>query len=242
MPTLAAIVSKAVFEPILKQLDLREGRVWPTDRYTSQVKALEALRTDGRLMLFTVRPPDEQLWLVAVLEQPKSKQGAWQAAPNVVPIRDVSALKKKLHFANGLALPTKAGVLAMSMQTPRVLDDASVALLLGGPVKGASAQSDSLPLMVHLWRETRSPRVAAVVERLGTSRPPLTSGAGAAALAEWAAIEKTREPDDVPRLLAAFRGVPSAELARRITLMAKRDDPRVITALLALLAEPPFTS
>ena len=41
------------------------------DRYVSANKGLEPLADGGRLYLVTVRPPNEALWLVAVLEQPK---------------------------------------------------------------------------------------------------------------------------------------------------------------------------
>ncbi len=140
MPTLAAIVSKAVFEPILKQLDLREGRVWPTDRYTSQVKALEALRSDGRLMLFTVRPPDEQLWLVAVLESPKHDGKAWVAKANTRPIANISSLRGSIRFTSDTGISATKGALGMSLQTPRQLTDEDVAMMLGSAPAPASAK------------------------------------------------------------------------------------------------------
>lgn len=117
-----AIVSKAIFERELP--DARVKSVYGTDRYTSSNKALAGLGTGGTLYLVTVRPPDERLWLVAVLEGVVHQNGAWVARrPNTTPIRDISALRTKLDLG-GKPLPTGAGKLGMSLQTPRVLTPA----------------------------------------------------------------------------------------------------------------------
>ena len=134
-----AIVSKAVFEKAAGKSPAL-GTALGLDRYASANRGLAALTGGGRLFLVTVRPPDEALWLVAVLDDPSFKKEAWVAKASAVPLTDLSALKTKLTFENGKGLPTTAGTLGMSLQTPRVLTAADVALLdaaLGGASAGA---------------------------------------------------------------------------------------------------------
>ena len=137
MPDMMAIVSKAVFEKDARGKGI--GDTWATDRYSSQNKALANL-AGGDLYLVTVRPPNEALWLVAVLRQPTFDNTQWSARANSLPIRDISSLKRTLRFANGQGLPDKVGALGMSLQTPRVLAADDLALL-GGQLAGASADS-----------------------------------------------------------------------------------------------------
>lgn len=119
-----AIVSKSVFERDVP--NAKRGGLYATDRYTSSNKALAQLGTGGSLYLVTVRPPDERLWLVAVLEDVVHKGGAWVARTrNATPIRDISTLRTKLELG-GKPLPTQAGKLGMSLQTPRVLTPADL--------------------------------------------------------------------------------------------------------------------
>jgi hypothetical protein len=141
MADLLAIVSKAVFEASAKGAAV--GQVLRLDRYTSNNKALEPLRAGGRLFLVTVRPPDEKLWLVGVLESPKHDGTAWVAEANRVPITDVSTLRGSIKFTSGAGISATKGALGMSLQTPRELTAGDVALLLeatGGaaPAKAAS--------------------------------------------------------------------------------------------------------
>ena len=69
-----AIVSKAVFEKEAR-VDgsvIGLGDVWPVARYTGTGKVFEStLAGGGRIFMVTVRPPDEKLWLLAILESPK---------------------------------------------------------------------------------------------------------------------------------------------------------------------------
>ena len=118
MADVMAIISKAVFEADAKHAKV--GDVLPIDRYTSSHKTLDALAEGGRLFLVTVRPPEE-LWLVAVLENPKRVKGAW-VAKNVAPVRAVSDFQK--------GLKAKKGRLGMSLQTPRTLSADDAALLV----------------------------------------------------------------------------------------------------------------
>jgi serine/threonine protein kinase len=123
VPDLLAIVSKAIFER-----DARvgggiaaPGAVWPVDRYVSTNKALASLDDGGRLFLVTVRPPNEQLWLVAVIEGPEHDGTAWIGAPNEVPVTDITALRKTIQFESGKGMSQDKGTLGMSLQMPRAL-------------------------------------------------------------------------------------------------------------------------
>jgi hypothetical protein len=130
MPSVLAIVSKAIFEKEARGVG--EGDVVPLDRYVSKNKGIAPVGEGGGLFLVTVRPPDERLWLVAVLEAPKFDGESWKAAKNVVPIRDITDVKDKIKFTSGTGISAKKGALGMSLQTPRVLTGGDVALLRGG--------------------------------------------------------------------------------------------------------------
>jgi uncharacterized protein (TIGR02996 family) len=135
MPSMMAIVSKAVFEKeraVEWKRTLRLGDVWATKRYASKHKNLSALQDGGDLYLVTVRPPGV-LWLVAVLRSPKRDANGFHAKPNTVPIEDLSEVRSLLRFENGAPLPAAAASLGMSLQTPRVLTAEDVALLDGSP-------------------------------------------------------------------------------------------------------------
>src|SRR6185436_6062198 len=92
MPELMAIVSKAVFEKSAGKAP-KLGTRLAMDRYVSANKNLEPLASGATLYLVTVRPPDEALWLVAVLESPHFDGKQWIAAPCDTPIVDISALR-----------------------------------------------------------------------------------------------------------------------------------------------------
>lgn len=131
MPDIMAIISKAVFEK--SSPNAKVGAVLPLRTYNSASKHLERLSSDknSRLFLVTVRPPNEALWLVAVLESLEEDDGAWRASKrNRYPITDVSALRGQLKFESGTGIQAKPGALGMSLQTPRVLTPSDAALLL----------------------------------------------------------------------------------------------------------------
>jgi hypothetical protein len=147
VPSILAIVSKAIFER-----DARVGGrlagvgdIVPLDQYVSTNKALTPVAAGGALFLVTVRPPDEALWLVAILESPTHDGERWKCTPNAIPITDISGLKDKITFANGSGIHAKKGALGMSLQTPRVLSENDVALLRaasgGRTAIGASASA-----------------------------------------------------------------------------------------------------
>lgn len=128
MPDLMAIVSKAVFEREAGKNPAAGTRLG-MDRYVSTNKALAPLAQGGRLYLLTVRPPDEALWLVAILDRPKHDGEAWIAKKCATPITDISKLRSQIQFASGTGITAKKGALGMSLQTPRALTAADAALL-----------------------------------------------------------------------------------------------------------------
>jgi Leucine-rich repeat (LRR) protein len=142
MPDLMAIVSKAVFEKDAGKnptLGTRLGM----DRYVSANKGLEPLAAGGRLYLVTVRPPNEALWLVAVLEQPKFDGKQWVSAKSQAPITDISALRSELKFESGKGITAAPGALGMSLQTPRVLTAADAALI-DARIGGAAPRAEGV--------------------------------------------------------------------------------------------------
>jgi uncharacterized protein (TIGR02996 family) len=186
-----AIVSKAVFE---KEAGVGLGDVWPVARYNGAAKVFEtALAGGGRIFMVTVRPPDEQLWLLAVLESPKfdKKSKAWVASPNVVPVVDISALRKTIKFESGKGMSQDKGALGMSLQTPRALGpgdaDQILALIGGGGSSKKSAQ------------------------KAASSKP----GAGKD-VAEASAKKSTRSRDRIAALLSAIRDDPDDAVNRQV--------------------------
>ncbi|MCA9669670.1 MAG: TIGR02996 domain-containing protein [Myxococcales bacterium] len=143
MPSMMAIVSRKVFEGAARAAAV--GDVLPNDGYRSTHRALEPLTAGGSMYLVTVRPPRDgsghRLWLVSVLREPRLAADGWHAAANQVPIKDITELRGAMRFASGNGLPEDTSRLGMSLQTPRVLSDADVALLEG--VLGADASAGS---------------------------------------------------------------------------------------------------
>lgn len=135
MADVLAIVSKAVFEKAAGK-DGSVGEHLAMDRYISANKNLAPLAAGGRLFLVTVRPPDEQLWLVAVLDQPAFDGAQWIAPPSGVAITDITHLRGQLRFESGAGITAKPGALGMSLQTPRVLTVEDTALLDGASGMG----------------------------------------------------------------------------------------------------------
>jgi uncharacterized protein (TIGR02996 family) len=128
MADVMAIVSKAVFEKAAGKRPAL-GAQLAMDRYVSASKNLTPVASGGRLFVVTVRPPDEQLWLIAVLDQPVFDGAQWIAAPSAVAITDITHLRAQLQFESGAGLTPRPGALGASLQTPRVLNADDVALL-----------------------------------------------------------------------------------------------------------------
>lgn len=159
MPSVLAVVSKKVFEAERsasgKKLGL--GDVWATAKYLSTHASLRPLGEGGHLFLATVRPPDEALWLVAVLVSPALDDTGWAAAPNTVPITDITPLKTKIKFASGSGITAEKGKLGMSLQTPRALTAEDEALLLAAAAldpklaaPAAAAPAPKGPRVIHV--------------------------------------------------------------------------------------------
>jgi hypothetical protein len=147
MPSILAIVSKAVFETMVPKTVKRGDRV-DTDRYHSKNAALEALGSGGSLFLVTVRPPDERLWLVAIVENPKPTDDGWHGTKNATPIADITEAIPKLKFTTGKGLAAKKGALGMSLQTPRTLtseDEKLLRSLAAGAAAPTPPASDGRP-------------------------------------------------------------------------------------------------
>ncbi len=98
---------------------------------------------------------------------------------------------------------------------------------------------------VQAWRKTKNPRFAALADwatarALPEPRPLVGASAKKADVAAWLALLEAGDALDLPRLLAAVPCGKSALAAERVTLLAKLNDPRVISGVLALLEAPPF--
>jgi hypothetical protein len=136
-----AVVSKKVFESDARigGKVVGIGDVWPTEKYASTHASLKPLKDGGHLFLVTVRPPNEALWLIAVLKDVTSVKDGYKAKPNTVAVVDITSLKSKIKFATGSGITAAKGKLGMSLQTPRTLTDPDVALLLAAGSGGAAA-------------------------------------------------------------------------------------------------------
>ncbi|HEU0036613.1 MAG TPA: TIGR02996 domain-containing protein [Kofleriaceae bacterium] len=283
MASVLAIVSKAVFEKLVKAKGAGElGDVLGIDRYTSTHASLDTLADGGSLYLVTVRPPDEALWLVGVLDDPERGEAGWQAAPSTLPITDISGLKSKLKFASGAGITAKPGALGMSLQTPRVLSDADVELLqraAGGkssakkptakpapapksapapkppkPPKRGTDDGDlaaigaairdgdglaALEAALAAWRACRAPALAELVDAISArvSGPPITDEY------EWTRTASRKQAVALGRLLPSITEVPVSFLPTAGQLLAGYpDDPRIASAAMPWIVEPPTTS
>ncbi len=134
MPDILAIVSKAVFEKDARAGGkiIGVGQTWPVDRYNTNNKTLSALASGGRIFLVTVRPPDERLWLVGIVDSPKLSGSSWiSATKNTTPVTDITSLRRTIVFESGKGMSQDKGALGMSLQTPRALAASDVTAILG---------------------------------------------------------------------------------------------------------------
>jgi serine/threonine protein kinase len=151
VPDILAIVSRAVFERDARigGKPVGAGDVWPVDRYNSSNKALQSLEGGGRIFLVTVRPPNEELLFLGIVDSPDFDGTAWvSATPNHLPATNISSLRKAIVFESGKGMSQDTGTLGMSLQTPRALtasDAAQILALATGRVKPSSpgAQLDA---------------------------------------------------------------------------------------------------
>ncbi|HEY0253825.1 MAG TPA: hypothetical protein VGC41_19980, partial [Kofleriaceae bacterium] len=258
MASCIAIISKAVFEK--QAAGTGEGDVVALAEYAATPKQLDVLGDGDALFLVTVRPPDERLWLVAVLESPTKGKGGWTAAVNTRPITDLAAVKAKLQFANGKPLPTEKGKLGMSLQTPRVLTEDDVALLRAGMTrlsastrKVATSRATAKPAIEPAAKPTTKPTTkpakpakplthtatsAIANASTGTSTilaATKTGDAGAvlvAALEVWRANKNETLADFIDEVGARLGAAPVTDQAA-LTKLARGKDPRNLGVLLA---------
>lgn len=100
---------------------------------------------------------------------------------------------------------------------------------------------------IRAWRKTKHPRFAVIADlasaRALTARPraELPTTARAADVSAWNDIFTAGDPLDVPRLMTALAAGKNSVIAvDRLRLLAERNDPRVISGVLALLESPPY--
>ncbi len=249
MPNLLAIIAKAQFEQ--SHPEVREGDALEFDRYVSTNAALTSLEEGGSLFLVTVRPPDERLWLVGELVDPKHDGKAWKSAPSKTMVRDVTALIPELKFASGKGLAPKKGALGMSLQTPRQLTDDDAALLRGNATKASSTTSTqvqtlSLFDLLAEWRQTRAPELEALIDTLSKHHarawPALDPDADDYDT-QWKARAAQLCPENLATLLPGLWSDPVGAIPLRLRkLLDHGTDPRLGEALLVMIDEPPFTA
>lgn len=206
MAGVLAVVSKAVFEKQAPK-GLALGAVWPVDRYVSKNPGLASLGEGGALFLVTVRPPDERLWLVAVLEAPTFDGAQWVARANAAAVADVTPLLGKLVLATGKGITAAKGKLGMSLQTPRALAESDVALLRGAV--GGGPRPKAPPAKP-------APAAKAPVK----PAPPAKAQGPVGRALEAAAKALPSDPEAAIRaLVEAWRARPAAELAALVALV-----------------------
>jgi uncharacterized protein (TIGR02996 family) len=224
MASVMAIVSKAIFDKEAR--GLAPGQIWPTQRYASSHKALSPLADGGDLFLVTVRPPDEQLWLVAVLRAPKLVKGEWRASTNAEPIRDITTLRSSIKFASGVGLTAKPGALGMSLQTPRALTDDDVTRLGSAPRGAAQANAHATTPAAAAKRartnDARTPTKPGDTE-LGAAQPAMP-GELADLAAALAHLQAGRAGPALDAVLAAWRSLRAPALGDLVALVGKHVD------------------
>jgi len=238
MSSVMVIVSKAVFE---KQGGA-VGGVYATDGYASLHKSLDVLADGGSIFLVTVRPPDEALWLVGIVDAPKRGAAGWKGTPNTTPIRDISALRSALVFASGSGITAKPGALGMSLQTPRILTAADEALLRGAKRVTAKAKPKrATPAAVApsgASAGSTTPGAAGPMAVIAALQAKDSAAALVATLAWWRASRAPEVADLLDAISEKVSGAPEGSQANWAKL-ARTADPVVLGRLLAGVPELP---
>lgn len=214
MASVMAIISKKQFQQLVAAAEL--GSVVPLTRYDSSHRSLTPLTEGGALFCVTVRP-DDQLWLVALLERPRFVGDHWEAAPNRVALTNITPLLPELRFSTGKGVTAAPGKLAMSLQTPRSLTEDDEALLRAA----AAATMAPAPQASRAAPRAAEPKAAPepATPKATKSTPlasaPLPRDVGKAAVA----LQQLRAGDKaaaLATLLDAWAERRSAELAEAI--------------------------
>ncbi len=167
--------------------DVALGTIVDVDKYVSKNRAFEGLEPGDAIFMHTVRPPNEKLWLVAIIETPTKSGDNYTGPANVTPLTDITAAIKKLELASGTGITAKKGALGMSLQTPRVLTAEDVKLLRGlvpAPKKGNAAKKVS----------AREAYNTAVKEAVATGKPKQKRKAGGTGKLGALRFENRSEP------------------------------------------------
>lgn len=264
MGDILAIISKAQFEAAHR--DAKPGDALGFTQYLSAHAALEPVRGGGSIFLVTVRPPDERLWLVAELVDPKHDGKAWKSKPSTVLVKDITAAISALQFTNGKGLSPKKGALGMSLQTPRALTENDVALLRGGvkakvkaapppapvpasaptPAPPAEKGNQTLGSVLEEWRATRAPELEKLIDTLSEHHArawaPLDPEA-ADYDAAWNGRAADATPESLAHLLPGLWSDPRGSIPMRLRkLLDLGADPRLGKTLLKMIADPPLTA
>lgn len=254
MTHLLAIISKSQFEDT--HAEARVGDALAYERYVSTHAALRPLSDGGSLFLVTVRPPDERLWLVGELVDPKHDGEAWKSTASTLAVRDVTALMPQLRFVNGKGLTAKKGALGMSLQTPRQLTEADAQLLRGKPAStkapakpskgGPDASALSLDAVLAAWRLTRAPELEVLIDTLSRHHartwPALDVDADDFDT-QWNARAAMLCAENLSTLLSGLWSKPLGSIPIRLRkLLDHGADPRLGEALLTMIDDPPFTA
>lgn len=108
-------------------------------------------------------------------------------------------------------------------------------------------EKDVLAEATAAWRTTRHPRWAAIAAAAakaelakGPERPVVGAGKKKGDTDAWHALAEENDPLDLARLFAALRTTSAEEASHRVKLLWKRNDPRIVDELLAILETPPW--
>lgn len=100
-------------------------------------------------------------------------------------------------------------------------------------------------IALEAWRKTRSPRFAAIVDAISAKEPEreLVGASGKKAdIAKWFELADAEDWRDMPRLLATLTTCNSPQALERVNKLKDRDDPRLVSGLLAIAEAAPYTA
>ncbi|MBM4783309.1 MAG: TIGR02996 domain-containing protein [Archangiaceae bacterium] len=108
-------------------------------------------------------------------------------------------------------------------------------------------EKDLLSEATAAWRVTRHPRWAAIASAAAKAelskhpeRPIVGAGKKKADTDAWHELAEENDPLDLARLFAALRTTTAEEATHRVKLLWRRNDPRIVDELLAVLEAPPW--
>jgi uncharacterized protein (TIGR02996 family) len=115
---------------------------------------------------------------------------------------------------------------------------------------GAIADGDvlgALHVLLGAWRTKKAPAIADAIDalsaRITKHLPPIEGAKPPALHAAWIEVARRGHEADVDRLAPALLGEPKNTLDERLSeLVARPADPRIATALLAMVQHPPTTA